>query len=459
MTDYDAKEGDTPSTDRPNIVVVVAPHLMASVADSSGRHDVETPAIDDLHSSGTTFDRAYATASIREPSLASVLSGRMPHDLPVKHNRMAVPGARRPATLGRLFRDAGYDPAFVGEWAFPVDDAGRSTELADHGFEDLGSPDNPANAAQEFLSRDRSDPFLLVVSIDRLARIGAWMRGSPLIRGDDLHAPPADCPPLTDNFEIPTGEPTAIRPFLAERPLVSGGMLDASRDDWRQYRYAYDRLVEAFDATLGRLVDELAADGSLDNTVLAVTGLHGEGCGAHKLPLMVFLYEEIVRVPLVVHYPPETDSGNSSNRLVSTGLDLLPTLCDYAGVNQPDGLQGRSLRPLAAGDEVDVWRSHVVSQTFIPFEGRAIRSDRYKYVVYGRGENREQLFDLAADPGEMVDLADNPDHRKALDAHRRHLLEWCKDTDDTFDGDVDVGLPTVPGYSYAEVKEFYGGFP
>ena len=108
-------------------------------------------------------------------------------------------------------------------------------------------------------------------------------------------------------------------------------------------------------------------------------------------------------------------------------MDLIPTLCDFAGIEIPEDVQGRSIKPLAVGKQPKDWRSFVVSENGI---GRIVRSDRYKYILYKKGQNREMLFDMKKDPGEMVNLATNPDYRDILGEHRKLLESWVKETGD-----------------------------
>jgi arylsulfatase A-like enzyme len=113
--------------------------------------------------------------------------------------------------------------------------------------------------------------------------------------------------------------------------------------------------------------------------------------------------------------------------LVSSGLDLLPTLCDYAGIPVPSTAMGRSLRPIADGQAVPSWREYVVSENHT---GRMLRSRFYKYCVYSQGQARESLVDLRNDPGEMNNLASEPESRAVLLEHRRMLHDWIEATGD-----------------------------
>jgi arylsulfatase A-like enzyme len=132
--------------------------------------------------------------------------------------------------------------------------------------------------------------------------------------------------------------------------------------------------------------------------------------------------------------------------VVSTGLDLLPTLCDLAGIDAPGDVQGRSLRPFLEGSEVSSWRRDVVVETQTSIgegpggaaTGRALVGERCKYSVYTMGRWREQLVDLDNDPGEMVNLAVERRHQDLLQSCRDRLRAWCEETGD------DDGLKLLP---------------
>ena len=95
-------------------------------------------------------------------------------------------------------------------------------------------------------------------------------------------------------------------------------------------------------------------------------------------------------------------------------------MCDYAGINPPSELPGRSVRPLAEDRRPPLWRAHLVVESEI---GRSLRSQRYKYSIYDSGKHREQLIDLEKDPGEMNNLAEDPSHKALLEFHRQMLRQ------------------------------------
>ncbi len=206
--------------------------------------------------------------------------------------------------------------------------------------------------------------------------------------------------------------------------------------DWRRLRYDYYRLVERVDREVVRLLDGLRSSGKEEET-LVFTSDHGDGHGAHRWNQKTSLYEEVIRVPLIARWPGVTQ-GRTEERLVSNGLDLVPTLCDAAGIEVPEDLRGRSLRPLLEGRDPAAWRQDLVVETETRIgEGpggallaRAVVGERHKYSLYAMGRHREQLVDLEADPGEMVNLAVERGHEELLRAHRDRLRAWCEETAD-----------------------------
>ena len=235
-------------------------------------------------------------------------------------------------------------------------------------------------------------------------------------------------------------------------------------DQWRQLRWGYYRLIERVDAQIGQVLAALRQAGLEDNTLIVLTADHGECAGAHGWNQKTIFYEESARVPLIVSFKRKTPPG-TTDKLVNTGVDILPTLLDFAAVPPPAKLTGRSLRPLSLGQPVTGWRDHVVIEDnfgqadpistwsaalhreiivavdekeqaalagkFTPTtEGRMVRSERYKYCVYSCGQQRESLVDLEKDPGETRNLAADPDCHQILLEHRALLAQFGREHHD-----------------------------
>ena len=107
--------------------------------------------------------------------------------------------------------------------------------------------------------------------------------------------------------------------------------------------------------------------------------------------------------------------------------DVLPTICDYAGIKIPEHLLGRSLKQVAEGGQDNARRPFIVAEHD---NARMLRTDRYKYCIYKDGKNRESLVDLFKDPGEMHNRAFNPEYLEILKKHRSHLQGWIKESND-----------------------------
>jgi arylsulfatase A-like enzyme len=282
-----------------------------------------------------------------------------------------------------------------------------------------------------------------VASFDNPHNICEWARGQDLPWGNVPDAPIAACPGLPPNHAIPPYEPQAIRAIQSGAPPIYP-MMNSGAGEWRRYRNAYYRLIEKVDAEIATLLAALDESGRRENTLIVFTSDHGDGHGAHRWNQKSILYEECVRVPLIVSYAGIGQHGPRDDRhLVSNGLDLLPTLCDYAGIGVPADLPGASLRPLLEGAPDPAWREELVVEAW-PFQGdpgrtlgRMLSTPRYKYVVYGWGRCREQLFDLDSDPGEMVNLAVSTRYRSILRDHRERLRDYCRQAQDEF-------LPCIP---------------
>ncbi|HUS48049.1 MAG TPA: sulfatase-like hydrolase/transferase [Phycisphaerae bacterium] len=421
---------------RPNILYILTDQQSADAMSCAGNEDLRTPAMDSLAEAGVRFENAYCTQPLCSPSRASMFTGMMPRQAGVPRNGMAISAERRAGGVGLLLRQAGYECAYGGKWHVP-----EISIPEGHGFEQICpfGDDVLAEACAKFLGRKHDRPFFLVASFDNPHNICEYARNMPLPWGAIGDAPPPqDCPNLPANFAIPPYEPEAIR--VEQRadhniyPTVA-----FTEDDWRRYRWGYCRLIEKVDAEIARVLDALRAGGLEDRTLVIFSSDHGDGHAEHQWSQKSVLYEAEVRVPLTVSFKGVSLAGGvDRTHLVSNGLDLLPTLCDYAGAQPPAGVQGRSLRPLIEGGHTPSWRDGLVVETVFDgtrgyrTQGRMVRTDRYKYVAYDWGRCREQLFDLQADPGEMVNLAVEAGRRELLADLRNRLAGWCRTTDDNF---------------------------
>jgi choline-sulfatase len=179
-------------------------------------------------------------------------------------------------------------------------------------------------------------------------------------------------------------------------------------------------MVEMVDAEVGRILDALDQSPWRDNTLIVFMSDHGEGVAEHRMTRKNYGYEASIRVPLAFSFPGRVPEGRSNAADVTSLLDLVPTLCDYAGESPPGDMRGANLRPLIEGRSAPA-RDRVAVE-LSSRRAQALRTERHKYVIF-RDDPLEQLFDLRDDPGETRNLAVEPAHRENVERHRRMLGE------------------------------------
>jgi arylsulfatase A-like enzyme len=439
------------AADKPNILFIMTDQQFAdAMSCRMGKQYLHTPAMDSLAQKGMLFTRAYAANPLCMPSRSSIFSGRYPHETGVTKNGKEVRDPKDLVCLGAYFRDAGYDTAYCGKWHMMfkqnLESGGFKKVAGDHG----GGPDAVvADGAAKFLAQPHDKPFLLVASFLNPHNICEWARRlagreQRLSCGEIGEPPPLDqLPPAPANLAPPLNEPDGMTLMMRRAYHVETGGFPVGKftvEDWRKQRWGYYRMIEKVDAEIGKVLEALRQAGLEDNTLVVFTADHGECAGAHGFNQKTVLYEESARVPLIIAGKGRT-TGGKTDKLVNTGIDLLPTMLDFAGLTIPGQLPGRSLLPLALGKAVPVWREYVVVQDNMTqvglidgmkptMEGRMVRSDRYKYCLYSHGQQRESLVDLQADPGETRDLAADPKYRQVLLEHRDLLAQFGREHKD-----------------------------
>jgi arylsulfatase A-like enzyme len=442
-------------TDRPNILYIMTDQQQAKMMSCRGEKWVKTPALDGLVASGTRFEKACASNPVCVPSRFSLQTGLMPNTIGMGRNEdsphTVVTDAMMEHSLGRLFHEAGYETVYGGKVHLPK----RMNRIEKLGYRYITSDRRQglADTCAKFLKGRHDRPFFLFASFINphdicYMAINAFnrFRGKPPIgnldsrtceavldrarKSGDLAAfVEANCPPLPPNHQVPQDEPECITlKYLDARPFRAYIRNNWTDDQWRLHRWTYRRLTERVDKQIGTVLDAFREAGLEDNTLIVFTSDHGEMDSAHKMDHKSVLYREAVRIPFIMSFKGRIPAGAIDNtHLISNGLDLLPTLCDYAGIEAPRGLYGRSLRPLASGKNVEDWRRFVVTESQ---DGRMLRTARFKYCIYDCGRHREQLIDRQNDPGEMKNLAEAAAYKDVLDEHRALLRKWVEQTGD-----------------------------
>ncbi|KIC04094.1 sulfatase [Flavobacterium sp. JRM] len=428
--------------ERPNILIIMTDQQTADAMSIAGNKDLHTPAMDKLAQNGVRFTKAYCAQPLCTPSRTAIFSGKMPYETGFIGNAPEKDGQWPDDLLmmGKIFQNGGYKTGYVGKWHLPV----PTTKKSQHGFEyientnfqDYNDAATPSFCAR-FIKENKNTPFLLVASFLNPHDICEWARDEDLKMDVLAKTPPVDqCPPLPINWRIPDNEPQIVR----DQQKVSARTyptVNWSGDQWRQYRWAYNRLVEKVDNYIEMVLASLKKYGIEKNTIIVFTADHGDGYAGHSWNQKQILYEEAAKVPFIIskigQWEPRTD-----DMLVCNGIDIIPTICGFAGVEKPTYLKGIDISKKIENPALNLRDTLVIETDFADNEellgisGRAVITKDYKYIVYNKGEIKEQLFDLSKDPGEITNLAVNKSHKKKLVEMRNYLKNWCKINGDTF---------------------------
>lgn len=428
--------GSAPSTmpARPNLIFLLADDLRWDAMSCAKNPILRTPNIDRLAAGGVRFRHAFCTTSICAVSRASFATGQYERRHGIHDFATPLSVAAFADTFPARLRRAGYYTGFVGKWGLG---GALPTQEFDYwdGFPGQGryfEPNDPthltvrqARSAVTFLERIPSDrPFLLYVSFKAPhAQDSDPRQFLPDPRYDGLFRDvtiPAAPSATAEAFEaLPEFLRTSEGRTRWERRFATPEMHQRSVKD-------YYRLVVGIDEAVGRLQEVLDARHLTANTVMVYTSDNGFFLGEHGLAGKWFMYDESIRLPLVIFDPrlPQARRGATVDG-VALNIDIAPTLLDLAGVAAPASMQGRSLVPLVRGQTPSDWRQVWFYEHHFDYKGRIPRSegvgtDRWKYIRYIDAQPPyEELFDLHTDPYEQHNLAGDKDHVAKLDELRR----------------------------------------
>ena len=448
------------------------PHLLLITTDQqrgdclglAGHPVVETPNIDFLYSHGAYFPRAYAEVPSSIASRRAVIAGQKPWS----HGMLGYKDGQEwdpPATLPGVLAEAGYHTYFVGnmhlypnrklygfhhkvmqEGALPgedyVDDYGtwlaersNGVGMYDHGVdsnswaarpwhlpEELHMTNWTVNEAIRFLERrDQAKPFFLWVSFTRphppctppRAMFDQYINADiPLpVIGDWAHVHRVDSTGLDTN---------AWRGVLPARVL-------------HRERAGYYGDITHIDYQLGRLFRTMRSRRLLNDTFVLFTSDHGEMLGDHYLFRKTYAYEGSARLPFVVRYPKGFDARpRQTVESVVALMDIMPTMLDMAGVGVPSSVDGLSLVPVLRGDasKARPYLHGEHSACYAPANAMQYLTDGREKYIWFPPTGQEQLFDLAADPDELHDLAQESSAQPRVEAWRRRLVQELADRGD-----------------------------
>lgn len=433
---------------RPNIVFLYTDDQARWGLGAYGNGEVRTPHMDRIAREGATFRNAFTTTPVCSPSRAGMFCSRYGTQVGINdwiHPQAEPELGLDPSAVGwpELLQAGGYATALFGKWHLGVPDRFHPTRRGyDHFFGFLTGGNRPIDPTLERDGVERtfegSLPDLLVD--DALAFIKQQERARPFLAAIHFRAPHTPYAPVPEEDSAPFAD---LDPTIPDPP---GLTLPAERT--RQLTRAYYGSIHSVDRNVGRLLDALDELGIADETIVVFTSDHGYQIGHNGLwhkgnatwlaeghegrrPNM---FEESIRVPLLVRWPGVVAPGMKIDQVVSN-LDLFPTLLDLVGIGLPEDLriEGRSAAPLLRGEPVD-WDDTLFGQYDMHHGAvarmRMVRTPEWKLVRHFEPGVEDELFHLAEDPGEDHNLAGSDAHRTTFLRLNRRLQLWMASIDD-----------------------------
>jgi arylsulfatase A-like enzyme len=438
---------DKKPVQRPNILLVLADDLAAWMLGCYGNKEIKTPNIDQLARSGMRFANSFVATPICSASRATLFTGRMPRqhgihdyltekpiDSPPQGQAAPPASFEKEVMVSDVFTGAGYRCGYVGKWHMGQD------QRPGHGYQytytmlggsrSYRDPEMFLNGervqeqgyltelmtrrACEFLEQQSaSSPFFLTVGY---LNPHTPYEGHPQ-KYYDMYA--------GTNFDTVGWEPAAPN-ALREKNLLNDPVGNLRRAA---------AATTALDDQVPVLLAKLKAKGLFDNTLVVFTGDNGYLLGRHGLWSKglasdpINMYDEVVRVPYIMSWAGKIPTDAMAPEMVSF-YDVMPTLCEAAGVAPPAGrkLSGRSFLPIAKRDPLpknEPWHNVV----FAHFRNTEMARDtRYKIVLRNGGKGPNELFDVARDPREKVNQYENAQFVTVRERLTKELAEWRRRT-------------------------------
>jgi len=420
----------TQSSSPPNILFVFPDQLGARWLPAYGNSLVQTPNLDRFGAQSTLFSRAYTNSPVCTPYRSCLFTGKYPSQTGVTENGMELP--RGEATLADHLNDVGYDTRYIGKWHLsgkpsanqwvPPEKRGGfghfigwESRHVDH-YDGLIWADHPGQSMQ--LAGHETDGLTDIVCRELQNRVVGRL---PFFMAVSYQAPHPPCTPPDEYLRIYDAS-------VLEHPPNTENDAWFSQPDWgadygvEEFRKRYFGEISHLDTAFGRIMHTLDETQLADNTIIIFTSDHGEMGGCHGLFQKGTMFEEAVRVPLIVRMPGAT-AGQVVERPVAT-VDLFATLLDFAGATVPEGVEGCSFVP-------DLGKASIhpaESDLFLEYGGQDCVVRRKMKLVAERDSDRvTHVFDLERDPFEMHNLATYLDVVECSDLLQA-LNNWRKRT-------------------------------
>jgi arylsulfatase A-like enzyme len=442
---------------KPNIIYIYTDQQSASMMSCAGNKWLKTPAMDYIAENGIRFTRAYTPNPVCSPARVSLMTGRFPayfSDMDgnqVRENggSMDIPQVSEEVlntTISYFLKKAGYQLIYGGKEHLP-----ESLTPTALGFKDICDDQRGelADVVAKEIKADHEKPYFMLVSlinphdicymaIREFANTESKIRlienaSVEMATLDDALKMPEDvtskqffeiyCPPVPVNYEPQFEEPEAVKNLIDRRLFRRNARDNFTEEQWRLHRWAYCRLTELVDQRIQVILEALKESGQEENTLIIFSSDHGDMDASHRMEHKTTLYEEATNIPFMAMWKGHIPGGIVDDiHLLSNGLDLLPTVCDFAGIEGVSDQRGRSLRPLFEGKEVK-WRETLGVESEI---GRmVVDQDGFKYIRYDAVGIEEQLLNLSNDPFETTHFTNDPAYAEKLESLRYSFdNEW-----------------------------------
>lgn len=431
------------ATRKPNVLFIAVDDLNDWVGYLGGHAQARTPNIDTLAKEGAAFTHAYCPAPICGPSRTALLYGIYPHRSgsyghdKVYNPSTLLPKERLPLTLafqkngyytagcGKIFHYpekrgwneyrsviAGKNPPKTGK--HPVKD---SQKLA-FGIQDTENDSDTEDGrltdwAIEQLQRNHEKPFFIALGL-RKPHL-PWDAPRKYYEQHDLETTKLPLVPETDLDDIPEAGKAFARSIVGFVKLDDHKAVMAVEGAWRELVRAYLATSSFADANVGRLLETLRKSPYIDNTLVVFWSDHGWHLGEKNHWRKMTLWERGTRTPFIIKMPGATANGKRIEAPVSL-MDIYPTLVDLCGLKMEQKLDGNSLAPLLRDPSIGWHNPVLMSHGPGNF---AVRKERWRLIRYA--DESEELYDMEKDPGEFVNLANDPNHNGERDELRKHV--------------------------------------
>ncbi|MBN2376006.1 MAG: sulfatase-like hydrolase/transferase [Sedimentisphaerales bacterium] len=442
---------------KPNIIFICTDQQSASMMSCAGNKWLKTPAMDYIAENGIRFTRAYSTNPVCSPARVSMITGRFAASFndnqgnPARENHGSMKIGKicdevKTTTIAAFLQKAGYDLVYGGKEHLPQELTPKAL-----GFQDICDDEREklAEETAKYIKSKHDKPYYMVVSLinphdicymairdfaNTESEKNLAKRGKVEIATLDKASKIPDrvsedeffekyCPPLPPNYPPQKDEPKAIDYLLEQRNFRRQARDKYTDRQWRHHRWAYCRLTEFVDSKIQTILDAIKQSGNDENTLVIFSSDHGDNDASHHLEHKTTFYQESANIPFLAMWKGQIPPGQVDNmHLVSNGLDLLPTVCDYAGIHGVSDTRGKNLRPLFEGKYIK-WRDTLGVESEI---GRMVVSkDNLKYIKYDAQGLEEQLLDLNSDPHETTHFTDDPKYTSKLNKLRKSFeTEW-----------------------------------